>query len=325
MAGIATKENELEQMKVQIADLEDEVWNIETKGGDISIQQTQIEDLRVQMKDKKLEIAGEYERKDDLEGILQENEENAPDPALRQFYLDEIVYPILDSLKSIDSYGLRVTSEKDILKSRDAIRDKGKSKAVEFDQQFAIRMDKKASMIAGENVMGYIEGTDKKDELVIISAHYDHLGKRGNDIYNGADDNGSGTSTVLDIAEAFVQAKEEGYGPRRSVLCLLVTGEEKGLLGSEYYSKSPVFPLDKTVANVNVDMIGRVDPAHEGNSNYNYVIGSDRLSSDLHRINETVNHALPIFFFFVLFFFFFFFLRLIVLLLRLFLLLSLPP
>ena len=148
---------------------------------------------------------------------------------------------------------------------------------------------KNIDVTAGNNVLGYIEGTDKKDELVVISAHHDHLGKRNTDIYNGADDNGSGTSTVLEIAEAFQLAKEMGVGPKRSVLCLLVTGEEKGLLGSEYYGENPIFPLEKTVANVNIDMVGRIDKKYQDNPEYIYVIGSDRLSTDLHKINETAN------------------------------------
>lgn len=180
-------------------------------------------------------------------------------------------------------------NKKKVLKSRDKTKESGKSKSFSFGRNFAIRMDKSASVIEGENVLGYIEGTDKKDEVVVISAHYDHLGKRGDEIYNGADDNGSGTSTVLNIAQALQYAKENGYGPRRSVLCLLVTGEEKGLLGSDYYSENPVFPIASTVANVNVDMIGRVDKHHENNPNYIYVIGSDRLSTDLHFINEEAN------------------------------------
>jgi Zn-dependent M28 family amino/carboxypeptidase len=93
----------------------------------------------------------------------------------------------------------------------------------------------------------------------------------------------------LEIAEALAMAKEKGYGPRRSVLCLLVTGEEKGLLGSEFYSKYPIFPLENTMCNVNVDMVGRVDSKYENNPSYIYVIGSDRLSSDLHAINEAAN------------------------------------
>jgi hypothetical protein len=145
-------------------------------------------------------------------------------------------------------------------------------------------------VLSGVNVLGYIEGTDPvlKNELVVVSAHYDHLGKRGADIYFGADDNASGTSAVIEIAQAMEEAKTKGVGPKRSVLCMLVTGEEKGLLGSQYYSEHPVFPLGQTVADVNIDMIGRVDAEH-ADSNYTYVIGSDRLSTDLQKINESVN------------------------------------
>ena len=93
---------------------------------------------------------------------------------------------------------------------------------------------------------------------------------------------------MLEIAQALQMAKEAGNGPKRSVLCLLVTGEEKGLLGSQYYAENPVFPIENTVANVNIDMVGRTDKKYADTPNYIYVIGSDRLSSELHQINEIV-------------------------------------
>ena len=111
--------------------------------------------------------------------------------------------------------------------------------------------------------MGYIEGGDLKNELIIITAHYDHLGKHDSLVFNGADDDGSGTVATLEIAEAFMLAKKAGYGPRRSVLIMPVSGEEKGLLGSKYYTENPVYPLEKTVANLNIDMIGRLDDISE--------------------------------------------------------------
>jgi hypothetical protein len=145
-----------------------------------------------------------------------------------------------------------------------------------------------------DNVLGYLEGTDKKDEVVVITAHYDHIGKRksgeGDLINNGADDDGSGTVSVLNIARAFAQAKKEGKGPRRSILFMTVTGEEKGLLGSEYYSEHPIFPLASTVVDLNIDMVGRRDPQHK-EGNYVYVIGSDKLSAELHTLSESVNKA----------------------------------
>lgn len=142
--------------------------------------------------------------------------------------------------------------------------------------------------VKGENVLGYIEGSDLKEELVVITAHYDHLGKHDSLVYNGADDDGSGTVATLEIAEAFMLAKKEGKGPRRSVLIMPVSGEEKGLLGSKYYTDNPVYALENTVANLNIDMIGRVDEYHE-NPDYVYLIGSDRLSTELHEISERVN------------------------------------
>ncbi|RYY11702.1 MAG: M28 family peptidase, partial [Cytophagaceae bacterium] len=140
-----------------------------------------------------------------------------------------------------------------------------------------------------ENVLGYLEGTDKKDEVVVLSAHYDHVGTPYGAVYNGADDNGSGTVSLLALARAFAQAKKDGHGPRRSLLFLATTGEEKGLLGSRYYTDHPVFPLANTVADLNLDMIGRVDSAHQGRAPYLYLIGADRLSQELNAVSEATN------------------------------------
>lgn len=178
---------------------------------------------------------------------------------------------------------------KEVVKARKRIQKKGKSKSITLPCRLEITQRKRVRTLEGENVLGYVEGSDLKNEIVVVSAHYDHLGKRGDDIYNGADDNGSGTSTVLDIAQAFAAAKKEGLGPRRSVLFLLVSGEEKGLLGSQYYVNNPVFPLENTIVNINVDMVGRTDEKHKDNPNYVYVIGADRLSTELHKINEAAN------------------------------------
>tara|TARA_B100001250_G_C19785860_1_gene784097 strand:- start:364 stop:1398 length:1035 start_codon:yes stop_codon:yes gene_type:complete len=156
------------------------------------------------------------------------------------------------------------------------------------DEDFITKLFKKKRIVKGENVLGYIEGTDLKEELIIITAHYDHLGKHDTLLFNGADDNGSGTAAILEIAEAFMLAKKEGAGPRRSILIMPVSGEEKGLLGSKYYTDNPIYPLEKTVANLNIDMIGRVDYYHD-TSNYIYLIGSDRLSQELHDISEQIN------------------------------------
>ena len=123
----------------------------------------------------------------------------------------------------------------------------------------------------------------------MISAHYDHIGITNGEVNNGADDDGSGTVAVMEMAQAFAMAKEAGHGPKRSVLFLTVTGEEKGLLGSTYYISNPVVPLQNTVTDLNIDMIGRVDKDHEQNRNYIYLIGSDKLSKTLHEVSENVN------------------------------------
>ncbi len=159
-------------------------------------------------------------------------------------------------------------------------------------------LDLEAYSASTENVLAFIEGSDPalKDEVVIISSHYDHIGidlsEEDDQINNGADDDGSGTVTTLEIAEAFMKARRDGIGPRRSILFLHVSGEEKGLLGSEYYADfEPVLPLEKTVTNLNIDMIGRYDPTYEGRhpENYVYVIGSNLISEELHEINVRTN------------------------------------
>jgi len=141
------------------------------------------------------------------------------------------------------------------------------------------------------NVLAVLEGTDKKDEYVFVTAHYDHLGTRGGSVYYGADDDGSGTVSVLEMAEAFSKAKTAGNGPRRSMVFMTVSGEEKGLWGSAYYCDNPVFPLDKTTVDLNIDMVGRIDPKRiSGDSlNYVYVIGDDKISSELKPVSESTN------------------------------------
>ncbi|HCL82550.1 MAG TPA: peptidase M28 [Chitinophagaceae bacterium] len=150
---------------------------------------------------------------------------------------------------------------------------------------------KQTTMLQSSDVLGYLEGSDLRDQLLVISAHYDHLGKKGSVIYFGADDDGSGTVSLLELAAAFAKAREAGKGPRRSILFLANSGEEKGLWGSEYYTDHPLFPLDKTTADLNIDMIGRKDPARkQGDSNnYVYIIGDDKLSSELHPISVGMN------------------------------------
>ena len=147
---------------------------------------------------------------------------------------------------------------------------------------------RRGNLPESENILAFIEGTEKPDEVLVISAHYDHVGMKNGEIYNGADDDGSGTVALLEIAEAFQMAKNAGNGPKRSILFLHVTGEEHGLLGSKYYSENPIFPLANTVVDLNIDMIGRCDPGNCG-KDYVYVIGSEMLSSELKKISEQAN------------------------------------
>ncbi|WP_028789299.1 M28 family peptidase [Terrimonas ferruginea] len=162
-----------------------------------------------------------------------------------------------------------------------------------YKADVALRYEVATKQAAASNVLALLEGTDKKDEYVIITAHYDHVGKRDDGtIYYGADDDGSGTTAILELAEAFAKAKAAGKGPRRSIVFMTVSGEEKGLWGSEYYSNHPVFPLDKTTVDLNIDMIGRIGDEYKADKdsvNYVYVIGDDKLSTDLAPITDQVN------------------------------------
>ena len=136
----------------------------------------------------------------------------------------------------------------------------GKTKALKKikPQMVGYKISYTSKQIISENVLGYLEGSDLKDELLVLTAHYDHIGITNGQINNGADDDGSGTVAVMDIAEAFVKAKADGNGPRRSILFMTVTGEEKGLLGSAFYADNPVLPLENTVVDLNIDMVGRI-------------------------------------------------------------------
>jgi hypothetical protein len=148
-----------------------------------------------------------------------------------------------------------------------------------------------------QNVAGILDGADSKlkDEYVVFSAHYDHLETTAKgEVYHGADDDGSGTVSVLSIAQAFAV----GPRPKRSILVIFHTGEELGLFGSEYNTDyDPVVPMSKLVADFNIDMVGRSRPADDTDpldkkltdKNSVYIIGSDKLSTELHNLNEQTN------------------------------------
>lgn len=146
------------------------------------------------------------------------------------------------------------------------------------------------------NVVAFIEGTDPdlNDEVIVLTSHYDHVGisepdANGDSINNGADDDGSGTVGLLHAAQAFSVAKQAGAEIKRSILFLNVSGEERGLLGSRYYSDHPIFPIENTIANLNVDMIGRRDNENVDTPDYVYIIGGKIISSNLQTILEQAN------------------------------------
>ena len=183
------------------------------------------------------------------------------------------------------------TSEADLLAYKAELGVQKKSIAAKFKPSpIELTIERTEKPVDTYNVVGFLEGTDKKEEVIAITAHYDHIGVSfDGKINNGANDDGSGTVTVMELAEAFGKAAAEGKRPRRSILFMTVTGEEKGLLGSEYYSNHPLFPLANTVCDLNIDMVGRRDVDHDGTPDYIYEIGSDKLSSSLRAVLEDQN------------------------------------
>lgn len=141
----------------------------------------------------------------------------------------------------------------------------------------------------GDNVAGLLIGTDLKQEVVVVSAHYDHLGNSGKRIFHGADDNASGTATILSVATLFDSLAQRGIRPRRSILFVLFSGEEGGLLGSQYFVKHSPIPFNQFMCDLNVDMIGRVDHAHRKKPNYCYLI-TGKKNNKLLKVAEVSNN-----------------------------------
>ncbi len=196
---------------------------------------------------------------------------------------------------SSDKYNGRMTGEEGHNQVCDYIRNHYMSqniKAPESHPNYYQKVPKEAlpdDLNDSQNIIAYIEGSEFPDEYLYISAHSDHEGVIDGEIYNGADDNGSGTAAVLEMAEAFSKAVKDGYRPKRSIVFLHVTAEEVGLHGSRYYTDNPVFPIENAVTTLNIDMIGRIDNRHKDNENYIYVIGSDRMSTELHFVAQKAN------------------------------------
>ncbi|HNH40456.1 MAG TPA: M20/M25/M40 family metallo-hydrolase [Saprospiraceae bacterium] len=145
---------------------------------------------------------------------------------------------------------------------------------------FKIDLSITHTLVRDRNVVGLIEGDDPrlKHEYIVLSAHFDHLGIINGEIFNGADDNATGTAALISISKALKALKDNGYPLKRSVLFLFCTGEESGLLGSRYFVNNPLVPLKHIKADINIDMIGRRDTLHAEKENYLYVIGSDKIN-----------------------------------------------
>ena len=178
-------------------------------------------------------------------------------------------------------------------KIKKKIISKNKTVNKQLNKSVVLVSKNKEELITGNNVLALIEGTDPnlKHEIIVITAHYDHIGVIDGKVHNGADDNATGTAALLEVASAFQLAKKLGYEFKRSILLFPNSAEEKGLLGSNYYVENPVYPLKNTIACLNMDMIGRPDEFHPNDSNYVYLIGSDKLSKDLHNISEYSNNT----------------------------------
>lgn len=204
-----------------------------------------------------------------------------------QMHLEEV---------SSDKYNGRMTGEEGHNQVCDYIRSYYKSyniSAPKLHPNYYQTVPKSAlpdGLNDSQNIIAFIKGSEYPEEYVFISAHSDHEGVIDGEIYNGADDNGSGTAAVLEMAEAFSLAVKDGHRPKRSIVFLHVTAEEVGLHGSRYYTENPVFPLQNTVATLNIDMIGRVDDRHSENENYIYLIGSDKMSTELDFIAKEANN-----------------------------------
>ena len=149
-------------------------------------------------------------------------------------------------------------------------------------------------MVYDENVIGMIEGSDLKDEFVIVCGHYDHLGRNYKDgkVYPGADDNASGVAAMLEISRMFVDSKKNGYGPRRSIIFIAFTAEEKGLNGSFYYTENPLVPLNKTVMVFNLDMVGRAD-VEKGEKGFLYIKPIGEYKREIVGIANKINTQIP--------------------------------
>lgn len=212
-----------------------------------------------------------------------------PSPAKGAMYIEDFRTENIPNTFFVSDSVAKMIMGTDYTAARKLMRT-GAQVSKSYYTQITMELAKHMERLESSNVLGMIEGTEKKDEAIIITSHYDHMGKRDSVIFFGADDDGSGTVSILELAEAFSKAAAAGHKPKRSILFMTVSGEEKGLWGSDYYASNPIIPMEKTSANINIDMIGRVESGRKEDSlNYVYVVGDNRLSSELRPISEEAN------------------------------------
>ncbi|HVF44910.1 MAG TPA: M28 family peptidase, partial [Pyrinomonadaceae bacterium] len=238
-----------------------------------------------------------------LEGVESEDEEEEPQPSAPASGLVSIIpsRAMLDALFAGEQLdGATVLK----LAQAPGAGEQPRAFALKADKRLRLSLKLAVTEASTQNVVGVLEGRDSKlkKEYVALGAHYDHVGASGasgcrpvgeDSICNGADDDGSGTTGLLAMAEAF----SKGPRPKRSILFVWHTGEEKGLWGSEYFTRYPTVPLGQVVAQLNIDMIGRskkegdTNPANRMLSGPDeiYVIGSRMMSTQLGELNEAVN------------------------------------
>lgn len=206
-------------------------------------------------------------------------------------YNREIEIPSISITERLANWMIRSTN-KSIKQIRYEIEETGESLSSVIKQPISIKGGYEITKYGSSNIIGVIEGSSLKDEYIVLMAHYDHEGRSYKDeIYNGADDNASGVSALLEIARILSEAKKEGKGPKRSIIFLLTTAEEMGLYGSSFYTENPLFPIEKTKACINLDMIGRIDKSHsEKDANYVYVIASEKGNDPLVKKTVEINN-----------------------------------
>ena len=232
-----------------------------------------------------LAISGDVVEEEMMVDIVDEVFPNGVKPTKVEKRVVPVVY--ISEKAGLEMLGLKSRKFKKVLKK---ITKKGQFGFYTKKTKHKITVQKEVEEFSGRNVVAMIEGQDNTETL-ILSAHYDHLGEVNSVVYNGADDNGSGSIGLLAMASKFQEARKQGFKPKRNIMFVWFTGEEKGLLGSEYFAKYPNIPVHNIVTDLNIDMIGRIDPKHEKEKkeDYIYVIGADKLSKKLHTVNEEMN------------------------------------